>query len=84
MGKYPVKCVEILSRITSINRTEPWSSVRQRFGALENDHAEIASAAVKLAESIQAKAIIVPTRRGKDGQLRDQLPSADSDYLRLY
>ena len=29
-----------------------------------NDKQEIAAAAVKLAESIQAKAIVVPTRRG--------------------
>jgi pyruvate kinase len=64
MGKYPVKCVEILSRITqSIEQSPGLQFVKDL--ELENDHAEIASAAVKLAESIKAKAIIVPTRRGK-------------------
>ncbi len=64
MGKYPVKCVEILSRITqSIEQSPGLQFVKDLV--LENDHAEIASAAVKLAESIKAKAIIVPTRRGK-------------------
>lgn len=64
MGKYPVKCVEILSRITlSIEQSPGLQFVKDL--SLENDKAEIASAAVKLAESIRAKAIIVPTRRGK-------------------
>ena len=64
MGKYPVKCVEILSRITlSIEQSPGLQFVKDL--SLENDKAEIASAAVKLAESIKAKAIIVPTRRGK-------------------
>ena len=64
IGKYPVKCVEILSRITlSIEQSPGLQFVKDL--PLENDKAEIASAAVKLAESIKAKAIIVPTRRGK-------------------
>ena len=64
MGKYPVKCIEILSRITlSIEQSPGLQFTRNLY--LENDKAEIASAAVKLAESIKAKAIIVPTRRGK-------------------
>ena len=64
MGKYPVKCVEILSRITQSIEQSPGLQFVKNL-ELENDHAEIASAAVKLAESIKAKAIIVPTRRGK-------------------
>ncbi len=64
IGKHPVKCVEILDRIArSIE-----NSRGLRFTddlALDNDKQEIASAAVRLAESIQAKAIIVPTRRGR-------------------
>ncbi|NKI18203.1 pyruvate kinase [Spongiibacter sp. KMU-166] len=63
VGKYPVKCVEILDRIArSIERTRGL-----RFSdelVMNNDKQEIAAAAVKLAESIQAKAILVPTRRG--------------------
>ena len=64
VGKYPVKCVEILDRIA--RSTE--SSRGLRFTdnlALEDDKQQIAKAAVDLATSISAKAIIVPTRRGR-------------------
>jgi len=64
VGKYPVKCVEILDRIA--RSTE--SSLGLRFTdnlALEDDKQQIAKAAVDLATSISAKAIIVPTRRGR-------------------
>ena len=64
VGNYPVKCVEILDRIA--RSTE--SSRGLRFTdnlALENDKQHIAKAAVDLATSIAAKAIIVPTRRGR-------------------
>jgi len=64
VGKYPVKCVEILDRIA--RSTE--SSRGLRFTdnlTLEDDKQQIAKAAVDLATSISAKAIIVPTRRGR-------------------
>ena len=64
MGKYPVRCVEMLDRIArSIE-----NSRGLRFSddlVLDNDKQEVAAAAVKLAESINAKAIIVPTRSGR-------------------
>ncbi|MEH6544116.1 MAG: pyruvate kinase [Porticoccaceae bacterium] len=64
MGKYPVRCVEMLDRIArSIE-----NSRGLRFAddlILDNDKQEVAAAAVKLAESIEAKAIIVPTRSGR-------------------
>lgn len=63
VGKYPIKCVEVLDRIArSIERTRGL-----RFSddlVMDHDKQEIAAAAVKLAESISAKAIVVPTRRG--------------------
>ncbi len=63
VGKYPVKCVEMLDRIArSIE-----SARGLRFTddlVLNDDKQEIAAAAVRLAESLDAKAIIVPTRRG--------------------
>jgi len=64
VGKYPVKCVEILDRIA--RSTE--SSRGLRFTdnlILEDDKQHIAKAAVDLATSISAKAIIVPTKRGR-------------------
>ncbi|MDP1520641.1 pyruvate kinase [Porticoccus litoralis] len=64
IGKYPIKCVEILDRIARSIEQSP--GLRFTDGLiLKNDKEEIAAAAVKLAESIQAKAIIVPTRRGR-------------------
>lgn len=64
IGKYPVKCVEILDRIA--RSIELSRGLRFTDGLiLKNDKEEIAAAAVKLAESIKAKAIIVPTRRGR-------------------
>lgn len=64
VGKYPVKCVEILDRIA--RSTE--SSRGLRFTdnlVVTGDKQHIAKAAVDLAESISAKAIIVPTKRGR-------------------
>ncbi|WP_438951691.1 pyruvate kinase [Porticoccus sp.] len=64
IGKYPVKCVEILDRIArSIELSRGLRFTDHLI--LKNDKEEIAAAAVKLAESIKAKAIIVPTRRGR-------------------
>ena len=64
VGKYPVKCVEILDRIA--RSTESSRGLRFTDNLLvEGDKQHIAKAAVDLAESISAKAIIVPTRRGR-------------------
>ena len=64
VGKYPVKCVEILDRIA--RSTESSRGLRFTVNlALEDDKQQIAKAAVDLATSISAKAIIVPTRRGR-------------------
>ena len=64
IGKYPVKCVEILNRIArSIESSRGLQFTDDLI--MDNDKQEIAAAAVKLAESIQAKAIMVPTRRGR-------------------
>ena len=64
IGKYPVKCVEILDRIArSIELSRGLRFTDNLI--LKNDKEEIAAAAVKLAESIKAKAIIVPTRQGR-------------------
>jgi pyruvate kinase len=64
MGKYPVRCVEVLDRIAlSIE-----NSSGLRFSddlILDTDRQEVASAAVNLAESLGAKAIIVPTKTGR-------------------
>ena len=64
IGKYPIKCVEILARIAGSIEHSPGLQFTKDL-ELKNDKEEIAAAAVKLAVSINAKAIIVPTRRGR-------------------
>lgn len=64
IGKHPVRCVEMLDRIArSIEKSRGL-----RFTdalRLDNDKQQVAAAAVRLAESIGARAIIVPTRSGR-------------------
>ena len=64
IGKYPVRCVETLDRIAR--------SIEKSRGLLfsdelicDNDKQQISSAAVRLAEAIGAKGIIVPTKTGR-------------------
>lgn len=63
IGKYPFKCVEVLDRIARTTEASPGLGFANSL-QLGQDKQEIAQAAVKLAESISAAAIIVPTRRG--------------------
>ncbi|MEZ5480872.1 MAG: pyruvate kinase [Porticoccaceae bacterium] len=64
IGKYPIKCVEMLDRIARSIESSRGLMFTDELIA-DNDKQQIALAAVKLAESISAKAIIVPTRRGR-------------------
>lgn len=64
VGKYPVRCVEMLDRIAR--------SIENSRGLLfsdgliaASDQQQVAIAAVKLAEAIGARGIIVPTRSGR-------------------
>ena len=63
VGKYPFKCVEVLNKIARSIEHSPGLRFSDEL-RLDNDKQEIAAAAVRLAESINARAIIVPTRRG--------------------
>jgi pyruvate kinase len=64
IGKYPVRCVEMLDKIArSIEKSRGLLFTENL--TLDTDKQEIAAAAVKLAESIGAKAIIVPTKTGR-------------------
>ncbi|MCS5593871.1 MAG: pyruvate kinase [Porticoccaceae bacterium] len=64
VGKHPVKCIEILDRIARSTESSRGLMFTDKL-IVENDKQQIAKAAVTLAESIAAKAIIVPTRRGR-------------------
>ena len=63
-GKFPVKCVEILDKIARSTESSRGLRFTDQLNISESKK-EIAKAAVSLAESISAKAIIVPTRRGR-------------------
>src|SRR5690606_33323536 len=63
VGKYPVKCVEYLDRIS--RQTEQYRGLRFSEGLqLDVPKQHLAIAAVKLAESLQVRGMVVITRRG--------------------
>ncbi|MEH6472153.1 MAG: pyruvate kinase [Halopseudomonas sp.] len=63
IGKHPVKCVEILDRIARTSEVE--SGLNFATGLQKNDEKQhLAAATVELAESLDAKGIVVITRRG--------------------
>lgn len=64
IGKYPVRCVEMLDKIARSTEKSRGLLFTENL-RLESDKQEICSAAVKLAESIDARVIIVPTQTGR-------------------
>ena len=64
IGKYPVRCVETLDRIARSTESSRGLLFTDNL-VITTDKQHIAKAAVDLAEAISAKAIIVPTRRGR-------------------
>ncbi len=68
-GKHPVRCVEVMDAIARrIERERGLELFRQRPRP-ESGREHLAVAACRLADSIEARAIIVITRRGVFGQL---------------
>ncbi|HEY8385981.1 MAG TPA: pyruvate kinase [Porticoccaceae bacterium] len=63
LGKHPIKCVEVLDRIARATEQSPGLDFSRNI-LMQNDKQGIAAAAVRLAESIGARIIVVPTRRG--------------------
>jgi len=64
VGRHPVKCVEMLDRIASATEGSPGLRFVDQL-LRDEEKQQIALAAVTLAESISAKAILVPTRLGR-------------------
>jgi pyruvate kinase len=63
VGKYPVKCVEYLDRIS--RQTEQFRGLRFSEGLMVDvPKQHLATAAVKLAESLNVRGMVVITRRG--------------------
>ena len=67
-GKYPVRCVEVMDKIARrIEKQEGLNLAKERTPSGIRE--ELARAACRLADSIDAPAIVVMTRRGLLGQL---------------
>ncbi len=64
IGKYPVKCVEILGKIAQASEGDPGLRFARRL--IKTDEKQhLAAATVELAESLGVKGIVVITRRGR-------------------
>jgi len=63
MGKYPLKCIEHLRKIATKTEEIPGLQFAKHLH-ITADKQQLAVAAVKLAEGLQAKGIVVITRRG--------------------
>jgi pyruvate kinase len=68
-GKYPVKCVEVMDTIARRTEREPGLAFFRQRPRPESGREHLALSACRLADSIDAKAIVVITRRGVFGQL---------------
>lgn len=63
VGKYPAKCVQYLDQISRASEKNPGLNFTDNL-ICDTDKQHIASAAVELADSVQAIGIVVITRRG--------------------
>jgi pyruvate kinase len=68
-GKYPIKCVEVMDTIARRTERERGLEFFQQRPHPETGREHLALSACRLADSIDAKAIVVITRRGAFGQL---------------
>ncbi len=68
-GKYPVRCVEVLDTIARRTETAPGLEFYKQREAPTTQRAHIAQSVCRLADSLDARAIVVMTRRGYFGQL---------------
>ena len=63
VGKYPLKCIEHLHKIAIKSEAIPGLQFAKHL-QIKSDKQQLAVAAVQLAEGLQAKGIVVITRRG--------------------
>ncbi len=68
IGKYPLKCVEVLSKVA--NRIERSGTIGFHEGIiLSEDRNKVASSAVHLADQVHADGLIVFTRSGRSARI---------------
>ena len=63
IGKYPIRCIEHIDRIAKASEKLPGIHFSREV-IINNDKQNVALSGVRLAESIEAKGIVVITRRG--------------------
>ena len=68
-GKYPLRCVEVLDTIARRIERGPGLDFYKERQTADTQRAHIAQGACRLADSLDARAIVVMTRRGYFGQL---------------
>lgn len=69
-GKYPARCVETMDRIAKrIEKEDGYQFFRERQTPPESTRENLVRSACRLADSLEAPAIVVITRRGLLGQL---------------
>ncbi|MGB5812231.1 MAG: pyruvate kinase [Polyangiales bacterium] len=68
-GQYPVRCVEVLDKIARRTEQVPGLEFFAERPAPVTQRGHIAQGACRLADSLDARAIVVMTRRGQFGQL---------------
>ena len=67
VGKYPIRCIEHIHRIATASEKLPGMNFSRNL-VNNSDKQSVAASAVSLAESIDAKGIVVITRRGRMAQ----------------
>ena len=80
VGRYPVRCVEHLSRIATASEQFPGLGFAREFQA-DTDKHHLAIAAAGLAEAIAAAGIVVITRRGV---MADLVTSCQPPHVPIY
>jgi pyruvate kinase len=80
IGRYPIRCVEQLVEISEATESFPGLNFTSSLRS-ENDKQNIAITAADLAESINAKGIVVITRRGK---MADLVTNCHPQKTRIY
>jgi pyruvate kinase len=80
VGKYPVKCVEYLRKIALKSETIPGLQFAKHLRNAGNKQ-QLAAAAVQLAQGVNAKGIVVITRRGL---MADLVANCRPFYTNIY
>ena len=83
VGQYPVKCIEVLDRISRRMERETGAGFCEKI-ELRTEKQKTVKSAVVLADSLPDSTILIFTARGTPRQLRRSSAPRALDYLRLF